>query len=123
MIQTDITIKGNAQMHQVKPQSQHQEVNQKIRVEQQTGVNKHGQTKVDRGQLADAVDSLNKTMKIFDRGLEFTIHEDTNRIIVRVVDRSDHNNEEVIREIPPERILDMIAAFMDMIGLLVDQRA
>ncbi|NLM70138.1 MAG: flagellar protein FlaG, partial [Firmicutes bacterium] len=67
--------------------------------------------------------SLNKTMKIFDRGLEFTIHEDTNRIMVRVVDRSDHNNEEVIREIPPEKILDMIAAFMDMIGLLVDQRA
>ena len=64
MIQTDITIKGNVQMHQVKPQSQHQEVNQKIRVEQQTGVNKHGQTKVDREQLADAVDSLNKTMKI-----------------------------------------------------------
>ena len=62
-------------------------------------------------------------MKIFDRGLEFTIHEDTNRIMVRVVDRSDHNNEEVIRKFHPKKILDMIAAFMDMIGLLVDQRA
>jgi uncharacterized FlaG/YvyC family protein len=29
----------------------------------------------------------------------------------------------VIREIPPERVLDMIAAIMDMIGLLVDHRA
>ena len=60
-----------------------------------------------------AIEYLNKTMRIFDRSLEFSIHEDTNRIIVRVIDRS---SEEVIREIPPERILDLVAALMSIVG-------
>mgnify|MGYP001237372674 FL=1 len=75
-----------------------------------------------REELEKAVDGLNKTVEVFDRELQFSIHEDTNRIIVRVIKRSQ-DKEEVIREIPPERILDMIASFMDMIGLLIDQRA
>ncbi len=76
---------------------------------------------IDQDKLAKAVESLNKTMDVVDRALEFSIHEDTNRIIVRVVDRSNYE-EEIIREIPPERILNMVAVFIDMIGIMFDQR-
>ena len=60
-------------------------------------------------------------MTVFDRSLEFSVHEDTNRIIVRVINRLPEGDE-VIREIPPERILDLVAALMNIVGLLVDQR-
>jgi len=76
----------------------------------------------DMEKVGAAIEYLNKTMTIFDHSLEFTIHEDTNRIIVRVINRSAEG-EEVIREIPPERILDLVAALMNIVGLLVDQRA
>lgn len=76
---------------------------------------------IDRSKLDKAVEGLNKTMDVVERALEFSVHEDTNRIIVRVIDRSNYE-EEIIREIPPEKILNMVAVFMDMIGLMFDQR-
>ncbi len=77
---------------------------------------------IPKDQLEKAIETLNNAVDVVERALEFSIHEDTNRIIVKVVDRSN-TEAEVIREIPPERILDMVAVFMDMIGLMFDQRA
>lgn len=75
----------------------------------------------DYDQLEKAVNGLNKTMEVIDRGLEFSIHEETNRIMVKVVDRSE--DEKVIREIPPEKLLDLIAEIRKLIGILIDYRA
>jgi flagellar protein FlaG len=34
----------------------------------------------------------------------------------------DINTREVIREIPPEKILDMVATMLEMAGIIVDER-
>jgi flagellar protein FlaG len=34
-----------------------------------------------------------------------------------------YKNDEVIREIPPEKILDMVAKMMELAGILVDEKA
>jgi flagellar protein FlaG len=34
----------------------------------------------------------------------------------------DENTGEVIREIPPKKILDMVANMLELAGLLVDER-
>jgi len=34
----------------------------------------------------------------------------------------DINTNEVIREIPPEKILDMVATMLEMAGIIVDER-
>lgn len=39
--------------------------------------------------------------------------------MVKVIDAE---TEEVIREIPPEKILDLVAMIWEMIGLIVDER-
>lgn len=51
--------------------------------------------------------------------LEFSIHEDTGTIMVKVKNR---DTQEVIREIPPEKILNLVAALWDAAGLMVDER-
>jgi uncharacterized FlaG/YvyC family protein len=66
-----------------------------------------------------AVERLNKAAKALTSELRFSIHRETHRIMVRVVD-SDGN---VIREIPPERALDAYARMLDTLGLLVDETA
>lgn len=76
--------------------------------------------KVDRRTLEVAVDNLKQTARIFNKGLDFSIHEETNRIIVRVIDKETH---EVIREIPPEKILDIVAQMDKLLGLIIDERA
>ena len=52
--------------------------------------------------------------------LKVSTHEGTGRIIVRVYDR---DSEELIREIPPERVLYFAASLQEMTGLVVDDRA
>ena len=49
----------------------------------------------------------------------FGIHEGTNRVTIKIVDKS---TKEVIRELPPEKTLDMIARVWDMAGILVDEK-
>lgn len=96
--------------------------NHELHNEEKNETNNGRLTTEEQSQLETAVDTINQTLDAFDRGLKFSIHEDTNRIMVKVVDRSNFK-EEVIREIPPEKILDMLAEVLDMIGLLIDQRA
>ncbi len=50
---------------------------------------------------------------------EFGIHEKTNRITVKLVDKQ---TKEVIKELPPEKTLDMIAKVWEYAGLIVDEK-
>jgi len=54
------------------------------------------------------------------RKIEFYIHEKTGDVMVKVYDAETN---EIIREIPPEKIKDMIANMLERAGLLVDKRA
>jgi flagellar protein FlaG len=70
-------------------------------------------------ELQEGVERLNSTANVFNTGLRFLIHEETNRIMVQVVDLKE---DEVIREIPPEKILNMVAQIQNIIGLFIDTR-
>jgi len=69
--------------------------------------------------VIDAIDRVNRAISGANRRFEFSIHEKTKEIMIKVVD-SDTN--QVVREIPPEKILDMVANMMEMAGLMVDER-
>ena len=49
----------------------------------------------------------------------FGIHEGTNRVTIKLVDR---DTKELIKELPPEKTLDMIAKIWEMAGLMIDER-
>lgn len=70
-------------------------------------------------KLKDKLQQLNKTVEIFDKKLHFQIHEETDRIMVQIIETA---TEEVIGEIPPERVLDLVARIEEMIGIIVDQK-
>lgn len=68
-------------------------------------------------KIRRAVETLNK--KLANSEAVFGIHEDTNRVTIKIVDK---NTKEVIKELPPEKTLDMIARVWEMAGILVDER-
>ncbi len=68
-------------------------------------------------QIRKAVEQMNKNM--FNSEAVFGIHEATNRVTIKIVDK---DTKEVIRELPPEKTLDMIAKVWEMAGILVDER-
>lgn len=69
--------------------------------------------------VLEAIERANKAISLANRRLEYSIHEKTNEIIVKVINTE---TEEVIREIPPEKMLDMVACIWEMIGIIVDER-
>jgi len=69
--------------------------------------------------VSEAVDKMNKVLEGSNRRFEFSVHEKTHGIMIKVIDEI---TGKVIREIPPKKILDMIANMMEMAGLLVDER-
>ncbi|MGI6123074.1 MAG: flagellar protein FlaG [Acetivibrionales bacterium] len=81
--------------------------------------NGYTEEKVSDAFLESAINRANYTFEIQNRSLRFKIHERTNEIIVKVV---DSETEEVIREIPPEKLLDMFANMLELAGLIVDER-
>ena len=68
-------------------------------------------------QIKKAVENLNKNMSHSEA--VFGIHEATNRVMIKIVDKE---SKEVIKELPPEKTLDMIAKAWERAGLLVDAR-
>lgn len=66
-----------------------------------------------------AVEGFNALLKPTHSHLRFLYHEKMGEYYVQIID--DHNNE-VIREIPPKKLLDMVAAIWEQIGLIVDKR-
>ncbi|SHJ67101.1 flagellar protein FlaG [Paramaledivibacter caminithermalis] len=69
--------------------------------------------------IKEAVDKANKKLVLADRKFELSINDETNDIIVKVINKE---TDEVVREIPSEKILDMVAKMMELAGLFVDER-
>lgn len=78
----------------------------------------------ERSDLSDktvihTIEKANDAIIIANRRFEYSIHEKTKEIMVKVIDA---DTDEVIREIPPEKILDMIAKIWELAGIIVDER-
>ncbi len=76
-----------------------------------------GQEQVSPEQIRKAVEKLNKNLH--NSSAVFGIHEETNRVTIKIVDR---DTKEVIKELPPEKTLDMIAKVWELAGILVDEK-
>ena len=76
------------------------------------------QIEADNERIMSAISEMNK--KMFNNSeAVFGIHEDTNRITIKIVDKK---TRKTIKELPPEKTLDMIAKAWELAGLMVDER-
>ena len=75
------------------------------------------QQQLSNDKIRKAVEKLNKNLS--NSEAVFGIHEDTNRVTIKIVDK---NTKEVIKELPPEKTLDMIARGWEMAGILIDEK-
>lgn len=74
---------------------------------------------VEMERLEKAVEETNRIVFPADNQFEFKIHDGTGRIMVKLINKETN---ETIREIPSEKILDLIANIWEMVGILVDER-
>lgn len=69
-------------------------------------------------QINQWVLEAKEVMQRVNTQLTFKKHEGTGRILVELVDIESH---EVLREIPPEKMLDIIAGIWEWSGLIIDR--
>ena len=81
------------------------------------GMKEQQQQQPSNEQIKKAVEQMNKNM--FNSEAVFGIHEGTNRVTIKIVDK---DTKEVIKELPPEKTLEMIAKASEMAGILVDEK-
>lgn len=68
------------------------------------------------------IEKSNKELKNEDISLKFAIHEKTKAITIKVIKTAVDGKKEILKEFPPEKILDMVASMMERAGLFVDKR-
>jgi len=70
-------------------------------------------------QLIRSIERAIKALQGNSTSLEFSVHEKTKQIMVKVLNK---DTGEIIREIPPEKTMDFVAKLWEMAGILVDER-
>lgn len=88
-------------------------------IEVQDQVQNQNSNDTDLKGLDKAVKKLNKFLEDDNTHAEYSVHEDFNTIMIKIV---DDKTKEVIMEIPPRKILDMVASICKQFGLL-DEKA
>lgn len=72
-----------------------------------------------REEVEKAAEKLNRLMGIIEKRWKYSIDDSTHRVVVKVIDK---DTGEVLNEIPPKKILDLIASFTKQTGLLADKK-
>ena len=70
-------------------------------------------------KIVETIEELNKVIEKMDVSIQYEKHEATNRMMIRLVNKE---NNEVIKELPSEKILDMAASLCEQAGLFIDER-
>ncbi len=101
-------------------------VQQTVQPMQQTGTGQQdgqqGQTQgrqPTKDEIKSAISHANKHAHFGNTSAQFSYHEKTKRISVKIFDK---DTNEVIREIPPEETLDMIAKMYELAGIMIDEK-
>jgi flagellar protein FlaG len=71
------------------------------------------------GQLGRTIGVANEAFKEVNVAFKYSIDKKTNHEIVEIVNAE---TGEVIRQIPPEEIINMLSRMYDLLGFLVDKK-
>lgn len=72
----------------------------------------------ERRKIEKDVQTMNKAAEALNSALKFSVTE-SNRIIIKVIDT---NSGEILREIPPQQLVEALKHMQSAMGLLVDRK-
>jgi len=75
--------------------------------------------KLDAEETKEALNDLNEQLKRMNRTIRFSIDEELQDVVVKVVDKS---SGEIVSQIPPEGVLRLRERIRDMAGLLIEKK-
>ncbi|RJE48775.1 MULTISPECIES: flagellar protein FlaG [unclassified Dehalobacter] len=73
-----------------------------------------------REEVEQTAEKMNRLMGLFNKKLQFEVAEKSDRIVVKIIDQE---SGEILSEIPPAKVVEMLESVQDSVGLIVDERA
>ena len=70
-------------------------------------------------RLNELIEHGNKVLQRLDTSLQWSVHQESHQLIVKVVDTQTN---EILREIPPEKYLDLVHNLCEQVGLFLDEK-
>jgi len=74
---------------------------------------------ISKEKLEQAVNTINEFLQINHSASKFVFHDGLDRYFVQVVDTQ---TEEVVKEIPPKKLLDAFYEMQKLLGMIVDEK-
>lgn len=105
---------GQTNLNAIKP---NMEVNN---VEKELNTNSEKEDRYTKENLNKAIKKLNGFLKDDNAYAEYNVHEKFGDIMIKIVDK---DTKEVLVEVPPKKILDMIAKLCEISGVVFDKKA
>jgi len=81
-------------------------------------LNADGQ-EISKEKLQSVVNTVNEFLQINHNASKFVLHDGLDRYFVQVVDTK---TEEVVKEIPPKKLLDAFYEMQKLLGMIVDEK-
>ncbi|WP_125152129.1 flagellar protein FlaG [Clostridium rectalis] len=70
--------------------------------------------------IKGAVDKLNKLLEDKDTSIQYEVYGKFRDITIKIV---NNKTKEVIKEIPPKKIIDMVDKLCELAGMFMDEKA
>ena len=84
------------------------------------GKNKEGTANgFSKNTVKNAIDTANESLKTNRTSARFKYHETTKQVSIKII---DDVTQEVIKEIPPEKSIEMLEKMLELSGILVDEK-
>jgi flagellar protein FlaG len=75
---------------------------------------------VSKEQLEVLAEKLQEFVSSLNKGLQFSVHEESGRDVIKVIDRE---SDEVVRQYPSEEVLELVAKLSDAAGNFINSQA
>ena len=106
-----VTSKNNTELNN--------QVIKQPKLEGETPTTTENRQEISSEKLQKAVDSVNEFLQINNSELKFIYHEGLEQYFVQLV---NSETEEVVREIPPKKLLDVFYEMQKLAGMIIDKK-
>ena len=70
-------------------------------------------------ELKKKIEGVNQFLKSTNTNLKFNLHEELNEYYITIIDQE---TKEIIKEVPPKKLLDFYASMVEALGLFIDKK-
>ena len=75
--------------------------------------------RIQEAKTEQVAESIKKYVDSLQTDLKIQVHRETGKIMIKVISKEDGK---VVREVPPEKLLNLAAKMEEMTGLLFDEK-